>query len=168
MLRVVESNDGVHSNALTPESSTSSDQNVCYSFKNSSASAETKEPVKFPHIIKNPHEVPPTAGLEEHNEEDEQGYSSSEAESPQKGFNSKLDWIEIESCRSNSQPLCSSLNNVLQECTADSTPPPSPSPKERVCKKKKRQSIMRHRPATNSGVTESLEDRHSDFSLTEW
>ncbi|XP_055077109.1 spermatogenesis-associated protein 1 [Periophthalmus magnuspinnatus] len=167
LLRVADSNGSVHSQSLTPDSSSSSDQNSYYPYKTSPQLTESKELVKLPHITNSSHQVPLTAGVEDDNhEEEEQGYSSSEAESAEKTFTSKLNWVKMESCPRKSHPQCSAVNNILQECKADSASPSLLTPKGRTCRKTKLCNIG-SQMAQESGVDEIFNDRHSD-SIKNW
>ncbi|XP_072294619.1 spermatogenesis-associated protein 1 isoform X2 [Eucyclogobius newberryi] len=160
LLHVVESDSSVRSQSFTPDSSSSSDQNSYYPFKTSPQTTGAKELGKLPHITTSAQHAPPTGRVED-NQEVEQDCSSSEAECPEKSINSssKLNWVKAESCPRMSNQRCSSENNILQECKADST-----SKQGRTSRKTKPCNI-RSRAARDSGVAESLEGRYSDFSL---
>ncbi|KAK7889448.1 hypothetical protein WMY93_025008 [Mugilogobius chulae] len=168
LLQVVESDSSVRSQSLTPDSSSSSDQNLYYPFKTSPQPTGSKELVKLPCITNSSPPAPPTADLEEGNQE--QDYSSSEAGRPEKSFttsSSKHNWVKTKSGPHKSNQRCSSLNNILQECVAaDLTSSSLQSPKSQTRSQTKPCNIRSH-AARDSGVAESLEDRHSDFSLKE-
>lgn len=167
LLRGVENESNVCSQSPTPDtSSSSSDQNSYYPLKTSSQPTRTKEPVKFPLITQCPHQLPPTPGVEEaeDNEEEEQSYSSSEAEQ-EEDFTSKLKWVEQESCPRKSQAQSLSASNVLQQQEVDSTQM-TVLQKEQAGKKTK-QCNRGSQAARDSGVAESMEDRNSGFSLSD-
>uniref|UniRef100_A0A3Q2YLE5 Spermatosis associated 1 n=1 Tax=Hippocampus comes TaxID=109280 RepID=A0A3Q2YLE5_HIPCM len=80
LLPSVENESSLSSNLLSPDTSSSSlDPPTYYPLKTWSSPAETKEPLKFPHIAQSSHQLVPTSSLEEEEEDDEeeQGYSSS-------------------------------------------------------------------------------------------
>ncbi|XP_055020659.1 spermatogenesis-associated protein 1 [Boleophthalmus pectinirostris] len=167
LLRLADSDDSVWSQSLTPDSSSSSDQNSYYPYKTCPQPTGSKEQLKLPHITNSSHQAPPNVGVEDDNREEEQGYSSSEAESPEKTFTSKLNWVKMESYPHKSHPQCSSVNNNLQECKTDSISPSLLTLKGRICRKTKLCNIG-SQTTQESGMGENLEDRHSDFSIKNW
>ncbi|XP_077439872.1 spermatogenesis-associated protein 1 isoform X2 [Vanacampus margaritifer] len=114
LLPTVENESSLSSHSLSPDTSSSSpDPPTYYPHKTWSSPAETKEPVKFPHIPQSSHQLVPTSSLEEEEEEEEddeeQGYSSSEGGHgrEEEGLaGNKIEWHERgerEQKKSNSQ-----------------------------------------------------------------
>ncbi|XP_041647049.1 spermatogenesis-associated protein 1 [Cheilinus undulatus] len=173
LLPVVELDSSVCSHSLSPDTSSSSpDQHVYYHTpKTCSLPAGTKETVKFPLIPKCSHQSPPTPSLEEEDGEDEeQSYSSSEAEgdNEEKGlFSNKSGWPEKGCCQTKpqsqrvQQPV--SHDKVFRLCEAHSAQVKGSAERDDVCEKT--QHNGQNRVARDSEAALSLEDRDSGFSL---
>ncbi|XP_054458068.1 spermatogenesis-associated protein 1 [Anoplopoma fimbria] len=186
LLTTVEMDSSVCSQSLTPDTSSSSpDYHTFYHPpKTCSLPAGTKEPVKFPLILQCSHQPPPTPSLEEGEEEEEeeeedekQSYSSSETEgeNEEEGLTSNnLEWAEQECYprKPHNQRATQLVSQnkgkttAFQRCEANSAQVKELPEKRETCKKKK-QYHRQNRAARDSGVTQSLEDRDSGFSLTD-
>ncbi|XP_068447716.1 spermatogenesis-associated protein 1 [Clinocottus analis] len=164
------------SQSLSPDTSSSSPDHQTYYHppKTCPLPAGTKEPVKFPLIPQCSHQTPPTPSLDEEEEdEEEQSYSSSEkeGENGEEGLSSnKLEWAEQGCCsRKPHIQRATQLvlqNKALQPREADSAQV-KVSPENRETCKKKKQYHRQNRATRDSGVTQSLGDRDSGFSLTD-
>ncbi|XP_061636788.1 spermatogenesis-associated protein 1 [Phyllopteryx taeniolatus] len=163
LLPTVENESSLSSHSLSPDTSSSSpDHPTYYPHKTWSSPAETKEPVKFPHIPQSSHQLVPTSSLEEEEEDDdEQGYSSSEGgrgEEEDGLSGNKIEWHESGERgqrKSKSQaPNKGSLAQVKEH------------PKEaETTWRKKIHHQQGSRVAKDSGPVELVEDGDSDRRL---
>ncbi|XP_019735814.1 spermatogenesis-associated protein 1 [Hippocampus comes] len=165
LLPSVENESSLSSNLLSPDTSSSSlDPPTYYPLKTWSSPAETKEPLKFPHIAQSSHQLVPTSSLEEEEEDDEeeQGYSSSVGghggEEEQRLSGSKIERHEREEHdqrKSNNQARNKGALAQVQE---------HPRENETTCRKKKHY-LQGSRVAKDSGAVEWMEDEESDRQL---
>uniref|UniRef100_A0AAQ6IHP8 Spermatogenesis associated 1 n=1 Tax=Anabas testudineus TaxID=64144 RepID=A0AAQ6IHP8_ANATE len=183
LLSTVENDSSVCSQSLTTDTSSSSPDHHIYYHPPQTCSLPTgtKEPVKFPLIPQCSHQPPPTPSLEEEEEEEEEddveeraeeeeqsdSCSEAERENEEEGLSSnKPEWPEQESQRplqfvSLNKALRRHEDHLFQKSLVKELPD-----KEETCRKKK-QHNKGNKPARDSGLAESLEDRDSGFSLTD-
>ncbi|KAM9797412.1 spermatogenesis-associated protein 1 isoform 1-T1 [Syngnathus typhle] len=160
LLPTVENQSSLSSHLLSPDTSSSSpDPPTYYPHKTWGSPAETKEPVKFPHIPQSSHQLVPSSSLEEEGEHDEvQGYSSSEGEHGGKEEGNKIEWHET------GERDKRKSNNQVQSKGGLAQVKEHPQEEEPTCRKKKLHQ-QGSRAAKDSGAVESVEDGDSDRHL---
>ncbi|XP_061681731.1 spermatogenesis-associated protein 1 [Syngnathoides biaculeatus] len=165
LLPTMENESSLSSHSASPDTGSSSpDPPTYYPHQTWSSPAETKDPVKFPHIPQSSHQLLPTSSFEDEEEEDvddgdgEQGYSSSEGghcveEDDPSG--NKIEWqesVERGQRKSNTQaPNKSSLAQVKEH----------PKEEEATCRKTRRPQ-QGNKVAKDPGPVGLAEDGDSD------
>ncbi|XP_068176460.1 spermatogenesis-associated protein 1 isoform X2 [Antennarius striatus] len=186
LLPTMENSSSVGSQSFTPDTSSSSSDHRPYYHTPQTCNqpAGTKGPIKFPLIPKCSHQPPPTQSLEEGEEEEEeeegedeeQCFSTSEAEGENEDEDlsaKKLEWADQECCSErlhHQRPPQSVTQNKgkskVQQHKASSGQVKDIQEREEAWRKKK-QHHRENRAVREPGVVPSLEERDSDFCLTD-